>query len=122
MKELLHNYTKYPAFYEQDINWSGFEWINADDNYRSIYSFVRKSKNGKNNILCVFNFTPMAYPDYRVGTLSTKQHRLILDSETYWDEKRKVKKLYKPEAVACDGKKTSFAYPLAPYGVAEFVY
>lgn len=122
VKVLLHNYTKYPAFYEQDINWSGFEWINADDNYRSIYSFVRKSKNGKNNILCVFNFTPMAYPDYRVGTLSTKQHRLILDSESYWDEKRKVKKIYKPEAVLCDGKKTSFAYPLAPYGVAEFVF
>ena len=31
MKELLHIYRKYPAMYEQDINWAGFEWINAND-------------------------------------------------------------------------------------------
>ena len=42
-RELLHIYRKYPAMYEQDSDWNGFEWINADDADRSIYSFVRKS-------------------------------------------------------------------------------
>ena len=53
VKDLLHLYKKYPAFYEQDINWDGFEWINANDSYRSIYSFVRKSKGTKKNLLFV---------------------------------------------------------------------
>ena len=48
MKELLGIYNKYPALYEIDNNWSGFEWMNADDKDRSIYSYVRKSKSGKN--------------------------------------------------------------------------
>ena len=30
--------------YEMDQSWEGFEWINADDGYRSIYSFMRHSK------------------------------------------------------------------------------
>ena len=54
-RELLHIYRKYPAMYEQDSDWNGFEWINADDADRSIYSFVRKSKNGKNSLLFVCN-------------------------------------------------------------------
>ena len=27
-----------------------FEWINADDNQRSIFSFIRHSKDGKSNL------------------------------------------------------------------------
>ena len=46
-RELLHIYRKYPAMYEQDSDWNGFEWINADDADRSIYSFVRKSKKAR---------------------------------------------------------------------------
>ena len=62
-KELLHIYRAYPAMYELDVSWAGFEWINANDSYRSIFSFIRKSKNGKNNLLFVINMTPMRYDD-----------------------------------------------------------
>ena len=40
--------------------------INADDAYRSIYSFVRHSKDNKKNLLFVINFTPVGWDDYRV--------------------------------------------------------
>ena len=40
---------------------------NANDNSRSIFSFVRRSEDKKSNLLFVINFTPMARPDYRVG-------------------------------------------------------
>ena len=53
VKALLHLYTSNPCMYEQDTTWAGFEWINADDRDRSIFSFVRKSKDGKNNLLFV---------------------------------------------------------------------
>ena len=55
------------ALYDSDQRGDGFEWINADDNTRSIFSFVRHSQDGKNNLLFVINFTPVARPDYRVG-------------------------------------------------------
>lgn len=41
--------------------------MNANDYERSIFSFVRKSKDGKNNLLFVISFTPVERDDYRVG-------------------------------------------------------
>ena len=60
MRDLLHLYKKNRALYDQDSTWEGFEWINADDRDRSIYSFMRHGKGGKKNLLFVINFTPMA--------------------------------------------------------------
>lgn len=65
--DLLTIYKKYPALYAGDNNPEGFEWINADDGDRSIFSFVRKSPTKRNNILYIANFTPVDRPDYRVG-------------------------------------------------------
>lgn len=59
VKELLHLYKRNRCLYELDSSWEGFEWINANDADRSIFSFIRKSKDGKNNMLFVINFTPV---------------------------------------------------------------
>jgi len=124
MKSLLHIYQKNPAMYELDHSWEGFEWINADDADRSIFSFVRKSKDGKNNLLFVCNFTPMERADYRVGVPKKKSYKLILDSDAAEFGGSGVEKpeSYKAEKSECDGKPYSFAYPLAPYGVAVFKF
>ena len=124
VKDLLHIYKKYPAMYEQDVSWAGFEWINANDSYRGIFSFVRKSKSGKNDLLFVCNFTPVAYDDYRVGVLNQRKHKLILNSEDAkyggTDTKRQVS--YTPKRQECDGREYSIGYPLPAYGVAVFVF
>ena len=80
-KDLLHLYKKNKAMYELDCSPEGFEWVNADDAERSIYSFIRHSKDGKKNLLFVCNFTPMERTEYRVGVPRRKQYKLILDSE-----------------------------------------
>ena len=46
---------------DRDTTWAGLEWMNANDYERSIFSFVRKSKDGKNNLLFVISFTPVSY-------------------------------------------------------------
>ncbi|MBR2527612.1 MAG: 1,4-alpha-glucan branching protein GlgB [Blautia sp.] len=43
VRDLLSIYKKYPALYAMDADSNGFEWINADDADRSIFSFVRKA-------------------------------------------------------------------------------
>ncbi|MCR4695242.1 MAG: 1,4-alpha-glucan branching protein GlgB [Pseudobutyrivibrio sp.] len=123
-KDLLHIYKQYPAMYEQDLSWAGFEWINANDNYRSIFSFVRKSKSGKNNILFVINMTPMSYPDYKVGVQENRKHRLLLDTERtqYGGPGGVISDVMIPSQSECDGRDYSIAFPLAPYQVAIFVY
>ena len=123
-KELLHIYKKYPAMYEQDVSWAGFEWINANDAYRGIFSFVRKAKNGEHTLVFVINFTPMRYDEYKVGVPSKGKLRLILDSEDvkYGGPGKASKTIYSARKAECDGREYSVDFPLAPYGVAIFSY
>lgn len=123
-RDLLHLYKKNKAMYELDSDPAGFEWINADDCFRSIYSFLRHSKDNKKNLLFVCNFTPMERRDYRVGVPRRKQCKLILNSDDvqYGGTGEPRPLLYKPVRQECDGQKYSFAYPLPPYGVAVFEF
>ena len=67
VKELNHFYKKTKPFWEIDDSWDGFEWINADDNERSIVSFVRRGKKETDEIIVVCNFTPVEYKNYIIG-------------------------------------------------------
>ena len=124
VRDLLHIYKRHKAMYEMDQSWEGFEWINADDGYRSIFSFMRHSKGGKRNLLFVCNFTPVERPDYRVGVPRRKQYKLILnsDEEKYGGNGEKRPLIYKAEKKECDGRPYSFGYKLPPYGVAVFEF
>ena len=124
VRDLLHLYKRNKALYEMDQDWRGFEWINADDGYRSIFSFVRHSEDGKKNLLFVCNFTPMERADYRVGVPKRKQYKLVLnsDDEKYGGTGEERPVVYKAVKKECDGRPYSFAYKLPPYGVAVFEF
>ena len=124
VKELLALYKKYPALYANDDNEQGFEWINADDAARSIFSFIRKSPTGRNNLLFVINYTPVAREDYRVGVPKRKQYKLILNRKDpkFGGDTPVEQTVYKAVKKECDGRDYSFAYPLPAYGVAVFLY
>ena len=124
VNELLKMYKKYPALYATDHTDGAFEWINADDACRSIYSFIRKSPTGRNNLLFVINCTPVARDDYRVGVPKKKQYRLVLNSKDpkFGGDVPVEKTVYMAQKKECDGREFSFAYPLPAYGVAVFTY
>lgn len=124
VRALLNMYRENPACYQADNNPEGFEWINANDGDRSIFSFVRHSADGKNNLLFVVNFTPVARPDYCVGVPKKKQYRLILnsDAEEFGGSGKEQPEVYKAQEKECDGKKYSFAYDLPAYGAAVFKF
>ena len=65
-KRLNEFYKNNSPMYRVDKSWDGFTWCYADDADRSIFSFIRSDDAG-NHILCIFNFTPAFYPNYRVG-------------------------------------------------------
>lgn len=124
VKELLHLYKNNKCLYEYDCYPEGFEWINADDGDRSIFSFVRHSKSGKSNMLFIINFTPVERPDYRVGTTCRRKHTLVLssDDKKFGGTGKRRPKEYKPAKKECDGRKYSFRYKLPAYGVAVFKF
>ena len=124
VKELLKVYRENRCLYELDDSWDGFEWINANDSYRSTYSFIRKSKDGKNNMVFVLNMTPIALDDYYVGVPKKGKYKLVLNS----DEKRfagngaELPEEIKAQEFECDGRQYAIKFNLPPYGAAVYSF
>ena len=66
VKTLNRFYLENPEFWQIDYSWEGFSWISNDDRDQSVISFRRIDKNG-DEIICVFNFVPVAREKYRIG-------------------------------------------------------
>ena len=123
-QKLLEIYNKYPCLSENDNNWKSFEWINADDKDRSIYSYMRKSENGRNNILVVLNMTPMERKDYQLGVDKKKKYKLLLNSDDvdFGGNGGTIPKEITAKAVKCANKPYSLTFDLPAYGAALFLF
>lgn len=64
VKALNRFYRNSPALYARDDGWEGFEWRSVDDSAHSVIAFSRFGPEGE--LLCCFNFTPVAHRPYSV--------------------------------------------------------
>ena len=121
-EELLALYRENRCLYELDDSWEGFEWINANDNYRSTYSFIRKSKDGKNNLIFILNMTPMEIKDYSVGVPKKGKYKLVLnsDEERFGGNGAVLPAEIKSKNYECDGKDHMILFDLPPFGAAVY--
>ena len=120
VKGLLTLYHKYPALYRLDEEYDGFQWINANDGDRSIFSFIRRDETQKKNLLFICNFTPVDRDDYRDGVPKRGTYTLLLDQEHGYYKRGDKISHYRSIKSECDGQPYSFAYPLPAYGTAVF--
>ena len=120
VKGLLTLYHKYPALYRLDEEYDGFQWINANDGDRSIFSFIRRDETQKKNLLFICNFTPVDRDDYRVGVPKRGTYTLLLDQEHGYYKRGDKISHYRSIKSECDGQPYSVAYPLPAYGTAVF--
>lgn len=124
VKELLKLYRKYPALYEQDDSWAGFEWLNADDAENSVYSFVRKSSTGRNSLLFVLNMTPIRREGYRIALTKNKKYKLLLnsDEERFGGWGNELPAEFTAEKKPFHYHDYSATLNLPPYGSAVYVF
>jgi 1,4-alpha-glucan branching enzyme len=123
VRGLLQLYRSHPALYRLDNDWQGFEWINADDADRSIFSFLRRDESRKKSLLFVINFTPVAREDYRVGVPHAGSYRLILDErEGLYTLQKKRAVSYRAKPGECDQRPFYLEAPLPAYGVRIFEF
>ena len=120
VKKLLHMYKKYPALYTETKGYGAFEWINADDAERSIFSFIRKTTEPdyKNSIGFVCSFTPIEREDYCVGVPKAGVYKRILTTESGDTETVKYKAVKKE----CDGMPYRLEIPLRPFESVVFEF
>jgi 1,4-alpha-glucan branching enzyme len=64
---LNHLYRHEPAMHELDFDPAGFSWLDANDSENSVIGLSRCGRSSDDDIIAVFNFTPVPRHSYRVG-------------------------------------------------------
>jgi 1,4-alpha-glucan branching enzyme len=86
LRDLNHFYRQEPAASQLDFEHAGFEWLDADDAWNSVLSYVRKSRPDPetgvaDELLVICNFTPLVRRNYRVGVPDVGLWREVLNSD-----------------------------------------
>ncbi len=86
VRDLNRIYRDIPALHELDCNEAGFEWVDCADSGHSILCFLRKGSAIGDQVLAVFNFTPVVRENYEVGVdyPGLWQELLNSDAQVYW--------------------------------------
>lgn len=125
VKDLLAVYRKYPALYQQDFTYDGFEWMNCNDWSHSEVSFVRKPlRAGEKHLLIICNFVPCPHENFMIGVPCRGEYKLVINSDdmkyggtgNYYQEKLVA------EEREADGKPYSVIYTIPPLSVSIFEF
>jgi len=122
MADLNRLHVQEPALHELDFEWSGFEWIEANDAANSVIAFQRRARNQDNAIVVACNFTPVVRDDYRVGVPRPGYYREILntDSGYYWGSGAGNGGGVNAEPIPWNGKPWSIRLRLPPLAASYF--
>ena len=79
VKTLNHFYLDHPAFWQNDTDWTGFQWLQADDRDNSVVAFRRVDRQGR-DIVVVCNFCPVLREGYQMGVPKPYWYEPVLTS------------------------------------------
>jgi 1,4-alpha-glucan branching enzyme len=67
VRDLNRLYRAEPALWEVDFSHEGFVWIEPNDASNNVIAFMRVSRDGSNQVVCVANLSPVPREGYRIG-------------------------------------------------------
>jgi 1,4-alpha-glucan branching enzyme len=75
-----------PAFYENQFNHYGFEWVDLNHRAESVISFMRKGKEDGSEILVLLNMTPVVRKGWEVHVKGTEPWEELFNSDArqFW--------------------------------------
>ncbi len=83
VKTINHLYKNSPCLYENEKDWNGFRWINADDKDHNVISYERISSQGE-KMITLINFAFCDWYNYKIYNVEDGTYEVILCSN---DEK-----------------------------------
>ena len=120
VKELNHFYLDTPQLWENDSDWDGFQWIDCDDRDRSIVTFRRRSRSGR-ELVVICNFCPVTRTDYRLGLPKPGEYEAVFNSdEVRYGGKGTELPVVTAEKEPLHGLPFSGSFTLAPLSVAFY--
>jgi 1,4-alpha-glucan branching enzyme len=79
--DLNRIYASEPALHEVDFEWTGFEWIDANDGDNSVLTFLRRGKTPGDFVVAILNATPVPRSSYRIGVPEAGAYREVFNSD-----------------------------------------
>jgi 1,4-alpha-glucan branching enzyme len=67
VRDLNAIYRDEPALWEVDFSSDGFRWLEPNDALSNVFAFMRLSRDGGRQVVCVANLSPVPREGYRVG-------------------------------------------------------
>ena len=85
VRDLNKAYVASPALWSRDSDPGGFQWIDANDAGRNLFSWVRRGSDGAPDVVCVANFAAVPHADLRLGMPAAGEWDEIVntDAEAY---------------------------------------
>lgn len=74
-------YREEPALHEHDCDPSGFEWVHCSDPDHGVLAFLRHGRHPEDDVLVVFNATPVPWFNYRFGVPALGFWRELLNTD-----------------------------------------
>ena len=86
LRDLNKLYTSQPAFFEYQFDPKGFEWVDLDHRDECVMVYMRKGKKKKDNIMVIFNMTPIERQNWKIQTKEKSSWKQIFCSDDiqYW--------------------------------------
>jgi len=122
-KALNHLYTSTPALYEQDHNPAGFAWLDHGNADQSVVSFVRTSKDAKQKVYVVSNFTPVPRKHFRLGIDEACSLALALntDASEFWGSNYEVVSTVESQNIPWNDRPHSVEVTLPPLSTIFYI-
>ncbi|MDN3492110.1 1,4-alpha-glucan branching protein GlgB [Winogradskyella bathintestinalis] len=81
IKDLNTLYKQEPALYEKQFLQEGFEWIDYGDSKNSVFTYIRKGNNTKDDLIIACNMTPVPKENYKIGLPKKGKLKEIFNSD-----------------------------------------
>ncbi len=116
IKKINQLVNDYPALYQNDYYFEGFEWMVVDDNKQSVFAYERKTLEGQ-HLLIVLNFTPNNHTSYCIPVTKAGKYKEILNSDrNIYSGKHQINsRQIKTKKGIVLGKPYSINVKIAPY-------
>ncbi|WP_341358701.1 1,4-alpha-glucan branching protein GlgB [Georgenia sp. M64] len=116
-------YRAHPAMWSEDFSHRGFEWIESTDGDHNLISFVRRSADGEDLVVCIVNFAGTPHEGFRTGLPHGGDWVEVLNSD---DEAYGGSGVLNPgtlhaEEVSWNGRQHSVALRVPPLGAVWLV-
>jgi 1,4-alpha-glucan branching enzyme len=80
VRDLNRVYHDSPALWQRDDDPGGFQWVDANDAGRNVFSFIRRAESGP-DLVCVSNFAAIPHGSYRLGLPSAGAWEEVLNTD-----------------------------------------